>query len=66
MCVEGTFYAMFGGLFNPAFYVLLHPLLTTHLQNEIADPTAPIDPLIRALLHLGVTPAELGELLAEA
>lgn len=21
-------YALFGGLFNPAFYVLLHPLLT--------------------------------------
>ncbi len=35
-------------------------------RMETADPTVSLDLLIRALLHLGVTPAELGKLLTEA
>lgn len=35
-------------------------------KMESADPTVSLDLLIRSLLQLGVTTAELGELLAEA
>ena len=30
-------YALFGGLFNPAFYVLLHPLLTLWTRTLLAQ-----------------------------
>ncbi len=41
MCVEGTFYAMFGGLFIPMFLVLLHPMLTAGLQETKAMTEPP-------------------------
>jgi len=40
--VEGTFYALLGGLFNPLFFGLLHPLLT---QLGSCSLFAAIEPL---------------------